>query len=656
MGLFAKTSGQGWSFDKKSGRLTISGDMGDASDFLDPFDNIRKKVRSIVSLKGASVNNGYNLFSNMENLVTADLSELDVSQCESMHEMFNCCKSLTSLDLSTWNTSNVKSMSWMFQYCNNLESVRTGSKWSPLRVTDTFGMFAGCSKLRELDICVWPSSFLDNCAHMFIGCTALEELNLSSMDVSNVKEFHSMFSHCRSLRSLDLSGWDTSAATNMETMFSDCPKLETLDLTDWCIGEDTNTDSMFEGIPRSVRVIANSETVERLLPKGISAEPPTPQLTIAVLGHIGHGKSTLTAAIREILSQRFGFVSSEDVYTVNELSIYRIKMASSAFFCETPKRLYTVVDCPGHSDWVKNLIANPKTFDGAILVVDVMDGPMSQTREQLLLAREMGISSIVVFLNNRDNAIDEEICDLVEMETRELLDEYGFRADYIPIVAGSALEALMNPEGSDGDAVLDLLNAMDNTIPERNSSQPSLMKVNEAVPISENCVSMIGCTTRGTIRTGDVLELIGFGDEVKKVSVTQIHNFRRPIETAKARCALRFELTGLSCEDFQEGKMLAQPGSISAHFKFIARVYYMDEDEGAINPFYSGTLQQFCFNRVDVNGHIVLPDWCEVCLPGFNLRIAVELDYPVAMELGSSFVIHVDEHYAGIGTVIGLID
>ena len=272
MGLFTKTktSGEGWSFDKSSGRLTISGELPDDEKF--EFEILKKKVRSIVALEGAKIKSGFGLFSYMSNLVSADLSKLDVSECDSMTWMFQGCSALRELDASTWDTTNVRAMNGMFEHCWQLEQIKTGIGWDLSNLEDCAGMFYSCKKLSGFRVWSWPHMMMEKCNMMFSHCMAIEELDLSAMDIYGVEDLSFMFSGCSNLRYLTLAGWYTSGISDMRELFYGCKNLEVLDLTGWHIDEGTNTEDMFNGLPKTVRVLANDETVLRRLPEGIKVE------------------------------------------------------------------------------------------------------------------------------------------------------------------------------------------------------------------------------------------------------------------------------------------------------------------------------------------------------------------------------------------------
>ena len=656
MGLFSKTRGQGWSFDRRSGRLTISGDMGDADDFFDEFDNIREKVRSVAALPGASIRNGGGLFKFMSSLSDVDLAELDVSKCTDMSFMFYCCHALTSLDLSTWDVANVENMGFMFAECSRLESIKTGPLWKPRKVESTEGMFVLCNKLRRIDKTEWRSASLKHCGSMFSGCESLEELDLSSMGVGNVEKLNSMFSGCTGLRTLKLGGWNTRDVVEMKELFKDCSSLQTLDLEGWRIGEDTNTKDMFDGVPQSLVVTSDDETVTRLLPAGVKTKEPKDKLTIALLGHVGHGKTTLMNAIARVLERYYGFPYSDDAAAANALTVRGLKVDSTAVRCETTARRYVLIDCADHASWVKRLVIEPNRFDGAIVVVDAVDGPQATTREQLLLASELGISSLVVFLNKCDAAEDDEMLCVTEMETRELLDDYGFDGTSTPVIRGSALTALNEPGGDVGyvGTVRSLIEAMDDAIPtpEPVNEQPFLMQVYEHSHSPKNEEVAFGWVERGTVRVGEEVEIVGISKHALRLDVTRIRALRKDVDAAKAGDNVEVWLGRVYRPVLQKGHVLACPGSIGAHSSFEAEVYALRTDEGGRQtPFYDYDLFQFNFGTDDFEGAVELSEGLEMVMPGDRARIYVGLDYPVAMERGTGFYIREGGRTVGMGTV-----
>ncbi len=714
MALFPKTSGEGWSFDKRTGQLTLSGEL----DFLvsKDFEALGKRVRSVVALKGARTTRGFDLFKNLKNLETADLRELDVSECDSLHMMFLGCSSLVSLDLSTWDVGKVESMwymfagcsslvsldlsSWdvrkvkemgsMFENCAKLERIKTGPQWDLRMVNSTFGMFSGCLALRELDLSSWNFDRLEKCGHMFLHCRSLEKLDLSSMDVGLVEEMPSMFSGCESLRSLWLEDWDLWYVKDMNNLFAGCGKLETLDLTGWRIPDNADTEDMFKGVPTSVQVTASDDSVVRLLPKGVKVElyPDTDapeqidhgssacetadnnieeyllpkesgendRLRIAVLGHIGHGKSTLTAAIPAVLARKYGSASAENGKLSRSPGGGYLAIESSAIDCETPDRRFTLIDCPGHADWVKRLLIEPHLFDGAILVVDAVEGPMLQTREYLLHARDIGLTPVAVFMNKLDLIEEDELLFLTEMEIRELLDKYGFDGKEVPVIKGSALNALKDPDGADGDRVLELMGALDAVpVPVPAREKPFLLAVEDII---EGKTAVTGRVECGAVKVGDTVELVGITDQVKQAAVTGISTlFREKVDSAEAGDNVQILLHGLQLKDLKKGQVLARTGSIAAHKSFEAVVYVLKQEEGGRHtPFFSGYRPQFYFRTSDATGIARLPEGLEMVMSGDNIRITAELITPFAMECGTRFAIRDYGRTVAMGTVTRTLD
>ena len=714
MALFAKTSGEGWSFDKKTGQLTITGELPVDAD--DAFQALGKRIHSIVAVKGARVTFAPWLFAHLKNLKVADLAELDVTACESldgmfqgcfsltsvdlsgwdvrnvksMMDMFECCESLVSLDLSTWDVRNVKIMSRMFCFCKSLKSIKTGPLWIPRLVEETFDMFGGCLSLRKIDLSAWHFGSLHGCGRMFCQCRSLEQLDLSSMDVGLVEEMPDMFAGCESLRSLWLEDWDLWYVKDMNNLFAGCGKLETLDLTGWRIPDNADTEDMFKGVPTSVQVIASDDSVVRLLPEGVKVElyPDTDapeqvdhgssacetadnnieeyllpkesgendRLRIAVLGHIGHGKSTLTAAIPAVLARKYGSASAENDKLSRSPGGGNLAIESSAIDCETPDRHFTLIDYPGHADWVKRLLIEPHLFDGAILVVDAVEGPMPQTREHLLHARDIGLTPVAVFMNKLDLIEEDELLFLTEMEIRELLDEYGFDGKEVPVIKGSALNALKDPDGADGDRVLELMGALDAVpFPVSAREKPFLLAVEDII---EGKTAVTGRVECGAVKVGDTVELVGITDQVKHAAVTGISTlFREKVDSAEVGDNVQILLHGLQLKDLKKGQVLARTGSIAAHKSFEAVVYVLKQEEGGRHtPFFSGYRPQFYFRTSDATGIVRLPEGLEMVMPGDNIRITAELITPFAMERGTRFAIREGGRTVAMGTVTCTLD
>ena len=389
-------------------------------------------------------------------------------------------------------------------------------------------------------------------------------------------------------------------------------------------------------------------------------ERTKPHVNIGTIGHVDHGKTTLTAAITKVLSFQ-GKAQFEDYANIDKAPEERergITINTAHVEYETDTRHYAHVDCPGHADYVKNMITGAAQMDGAILVVSAADGPMPQTREHILLARQVGVPYIVVFLNKRDQVDDDELLELVEMEIRELLSEYEFPGDDIPIVAGSALQALESDSTDPSDSVyapiLELMNAVDEYIPtpERKTELPFLMPVEDVFTITGRGTVATGRVERGQLRTSDEVEIVGLTDESRKVVVTGVEMFRKTLDYAEAGDNIGALLRGVQRTEIERGQVLAKPGSIHPHTKFRGQVYVLTKDEGGRHtPFFNNYRPQFYFRTTDVTGVISLPEGVEMCMPGDNVEMDVELITPIAIEEGLRFAIREGGRTVGSGVV-----
>ena len=389
-----------------------------------------------------------------------------------------------------------------------------------------------------------------------------------------------------------------------------------------------------------------------------------PHCNIGTIGHVDHGKTTLTAAITKVLATRLPsdtnkIVDFENIDKAPEERERGITINTAHVEYETKARHYAHVDCPGHADYVKNMITGAAQMDGAILVVAATDGVMAQTREHILLARQVNVPYIVVFMNKCDMVDDEELLDLVEMEIRELLNDYGFPGDDVPIIRGSALKALEDPNGPWGDKIMDLMNAVDEEIPEpeHENDKPFLMPVEDVFTITGRGTVATGRVERGTIKLNDEVELIGIKDEGRKTVVTGIEMFRKLLDYAEAGDNVGLLLRGVNREDILRGQVLAKPGTVTCHTKFTAQVYVLKKEEGGRHtPFFNNYRPQFYFRTTDVTGVCVLPEGTEMCMPGDNIEMTVELIHPIAMEQGLRFAIREGGRTVGSGRVVKIIE
>ena len=391
-------------------------------------------------------------------------------------------------------------------------------------------------------------------------------------------------------------------------------------------------------------------------------ERTKPHINIGTIGHVDHGKTTLTAAITTVLHERYGLgadVAFDQIDKAPEEKERGITISSAHVEYETPNRHYAHVDCPGHADYVKNMITGAAQMDGAILVVATTDGPMPQTREHILLARQVGVPYIIVFLNKCDMVDDEELLDLVEMEVRELLTEYDFPGDDTPIIRGSALKALEDPASKWGDAVVELMEAVDSYIPEpeRDNDKPFLMPIEDIFSITGRGTVATGRVERGMLKVGDEVELVGLTDEKRKVVVTGLEMFRKTLDFAETGDNVGALLRGVQRDEIERGQVLAAPGTIHPHTHFKGQVYVLKKEEGGRHtPFFNGYRPQFYFRTTDVTGDLKLPEGTEMCMPGDNVIMEVSLITPIAIEEGLRFAIREGGRTVGSGVVTEIIE
>ena len=387
-----------------------------------------------------------------------------------------------------------------------------------------------------------------------------------------------------------------------------------------------------------------------------------PHCNIGTIGHVDHGKTTLTAAITKVLSHRVEGNASVDFENIDKAPEERergITISTAHVEYETANRHYAHVDCPGHADYVKNMITGAAQMDGAILVVAATDGVMAQTKEHILLSRQVNVPYIVVFMNKCDMVDDEELLELVEMEIREVLSEYDFPGDDTPIIQGSALKALEDPDGPWGDKIMELMDAVDTWIPtpERATDKPFLMPVEDVFSITGRGTVATGRVERGTLHVSDEVEIIGIHDDVKKTVVTGIEMFRKLLDEAQAGDNIGALLRGIQRTEIERGQVLIKPGTVSCHKKFTCQVYVLTKDEGGRHtPFFNNYRPQFYFRTTDVTGVCELPAGIEMCMPGDNVEMTVELIHPVAMEEGLRFAIREGGRTVGSGTVAKIIE
>ncbi|KAF5073391.1 Elongation factor Tu [anaerobic digester metagenome] len=386
-----------------------------------------------------------------------------------------------------------------------------------------------------------------------------------------------------------------------------------------------------------------------------------PHVNVGTIGHVDHGKTTLTAAITSVLNKRFGTgsaVAFENIDKAPEERERGITISTSHVEYETDARHYAHVDCPGHADYVKNMITGAAQMDGAILVVSAADGPMPQTREHILLSRQVGVPYIVVFMNKVDMVDDEELLELVEMEVRELLDEYEFPGDDTPIIKGSALRALEDPDGEWGDKIVELMKAVDAWVPdpERDTDKPFLMPVEDVFSITGRGTVATGRIERGIVKVGEEVEIVGIHDSRKTV-VTGIEMFRKLLDEGRSGDNVGALLRGVDRTQIERGQVLAKPGSIKPHTHYMSEVYVLTKEEGGRHtPFFDGYRPQFYFRTTDVTGIIKLPEGVEMVMPGDNVQMEITLITPIAIEEGLRFAIREGGRTVGSGVVAKMLE
>ena len=391
-------------------------------------------------------------------------------------------------------------------------------------------------------------------------------------------------------------------------------------------------------------------------------ERSKPHCNIGTIGHVDHGKTTLTATITYTLNKRYGLgeqVAFDKIDKAPEERARGITISTSHVEYETPTRHYAHVDCPGHADYVKNMITGAAQMDGAILVVAATDGVMAQTREHILLARQVGVPYVVVFMNKCDMVDDEELLELVDMEIRELLNEYEFPGDDTPIVQGSALMALQDPDSKWGDRILDLFNEIESYIPdpERDVDKPFLMPVEDVFSITGRGTVATGRVERGVIHVSDTVEIVGLKEEKRAVVCTGVEMFHKLLDEGQAGDNIGALLRGVQRTEIERGQCLVKPGTVNPHTKFTAQVYVLTKEEGGRHtPFFNNYRPQFYFRTTDVTGLCQLPEGTEMCMPGDNVEMTVELIKPVAMEQGLRFAIREGGRTVGAGTVANIIE
>ncbi|SEA07237.1 elongation factor Tu [Pseudobutyrivibrio sp. ACV-2] len=385
-----------------------------------------------------------------------------------------------------------------------------------------------------------------------------------------------------------------------------------------------------------------------------------PHCNIGTIGHVDHGKTTLTAAITKVLAERVAGNAKVDFENIDKAPEERergITISTAHVEYQTEKRHYAHVDCPGHADYVKNMITGAAQMDGAILVVAATDGVMAQTKEHILLSRQVGVPYIVVFLNKCDMVDDEELIELVEMEVTEQLEEYDFND--CPIIKGSALKALEDPNGEWGDKIMELMSTVDEYIPDpqRETDKPFLMPVEDVFTITGRGTVATGRVERGVLHLNDELEIIGIKEDTQKTVVTGIEMFRKLLDEAQAGDNIGALLRGVNRDQIQRGQVLAKPGTVTCHTKFTAQVYVLTKDEGGRHtPFFNNYRPQFYFRTTDVTGVCELPAGTEMCMPGDNVEMTIELIHPIAMEQGLTFAIREGGRTVGSGRVATIIE
>ena len=387
-----------------------------------------------------------------------------------------------------------------------------------------------------------------------------------------------------------------------------------------------------------------------------------PHCNIGTIGHVDHGKTTLTAAITKVLAARVAGNTATDFENIDKAPEERergITISTAHVEYETEKRHYAHVDCPGHADYVKNMITGAAQMDGAILVVAATDGVMAQTKEHILLSRQVGVPYIVVFMNKCDMVDDEDLLELVDMEIRELLNEYEVPGDDTPIIQGSALKALEDPMGPWGDKVMELMDAVDSWIPDpkRATDQPFLMPVEDVFTITGRGTVATGRVERGVLHLNEEVEIVGIKEETRKTVVTGIEMFRKLLDEAQAGDNIGALLRGVQRTEIERGQVIVKPGSITCHTKFTAQVYVLTKDEGGRHtPFFNNYRPQFYFRTTDVTGVCNLPAGTEMCMPGDNVEMTIELIHPIAMEQGLTFAIREGGRTVGSGRVATIVE
>ena len=385
-----------------------------------------------------------------------------------------------------------------------------------------------------------------------------------------------------------------------------------------------------------------------------------PHCNIGTIGHVDHGKTTLTAAITKVLAERVACNAKVDFENIDKAPEERergITISTAHVEYQTERRHYAHVDCPGHADYVKNMITGAAQMDGAILVVAATDGVMAQTKEHILLSRQVGVPYIVVFLNKCDMVDDEELLELVEMEVTEQLEEYGFND--CPIIKGSALKALEDPSSEWGDKIMELMDTVDSYIPDpqRDTDKPFVMPVEDVFSITGRGTVATGRVEAGTLHVSDEVEIVGIKEETRKVVVTGVEMFRKLLDEAQAGDNIGALLRGVQRDEIERGQVLAKPGTIKCHTKFTAQVYVLSKDEGGRHtPFFNNYRPQFYFRTSDVTGVITLPEGTEMCMPGDNVEMTIELIHPMAMSQGLTFAIREGGRTVGSGRVATIIE
>jgi elongation factor Tu len=387
-----------------------------------------------------------------------------------------------------------------------------------------------------------------------------------------------------------------------------------------------------------------------------------PHVNVGTIGHVDHGKTTLTAAITKVLNHRLGLGEKIDFENIDKAPEERergITISSAHVEYETENRHYAHVDCPGHADYVKNMITGAAQMDGAILVVSAADGPMPQTREHILLAKQVGVPALIIFLNKCDMVDDEELLELVEMEVQELLEEYDYDSLETPIIRGSALLALEDPDSEWGDRIIELTETLDSYIPEpvRETDKDFLLPVEDVFSIKGRGTVATGRIERGIVRIQDTIELVGLHPEPRKLVVTGVEMFKKILDEGRAGDNVGILLRGIKREEIQRGQVLAKVGSIHPHTKFMAQVYVLKKEEGGRHtPFFDGYRPQFYFRTTDITGEVKLPDGVEMCMPGDNIEMRIELIGPIAIEKNVKFSIREGGRTVGAGSIISIIE